>query len=70
MIFRTMEATEVTDVRHVVVAGDTANDLRAAPNAGAGYVVGVLTGAHDVNRLGIEGHTHLLPSLATVAELL
>ncbi|TFD66298.1 MULTISPECIES: phosphonatase-like hydrolase [Cryobacterium] len=69
MIFRTMEATGVTDVRRVLVAGDTVNDLRAGTNAGAGYVVGVLTGAHDVTRLGEEEHTHLLPSLATMAEL-
>ncbi len=51
------------DVRHVAVAGDTANDLVAGTRAGASIVAGVLTGAHD--RATLEGapHTHILDSV-------
>ena len=56
--------------REVLVAGDTPNDLRAGTNAGARYVVGVLTGAHDAATLRPEPHTHILASAATIPELL
>jgi phosphonatase-like hydrolase len=64
LIFRAMEATGVTSTQRVLVAGDTPNDLAAGMNAGAAYVVGVLTGSFDATALGREPHTHLLPSVA------
>jgi phosphonatase-like hydrolase len=64
MIFRAMEQLGVTDVARVLVAGDTPRDLEAGANAGAGFVVGVLTGASDADELGAHPHTHLLPSVA------
>ncbi len=70
LVFRTMEATGVVDVREVLVAGDTVNDVTAGTRAGARFVVGVLTGAHTVAELGAAQHTHLLSSLADVPELL
>ncbi|MGH3712022.1 MAG: phosphonatase-like hydrolase [Micromonosporaceae bacterium] len=70
MIFRAMEATGVYDVRRVLTAGDTVRDLRAGVNAGAGYVVGVLTGGLDATALGAVRHTHLLPSVASLPDLL
>ncbi|WP_258064430.1 HAD-IA family hydrolase [Arthrobacter sp. ZGTC131] len=48
MIHRAMERIGVTDVAAVLAAGDTANDLQAAANAGV-TGVGVLTG-----KLGAE----------------
>ncbi len=70
MIHRAMEKAGVLDVRKVLVAGDTAVDLQAGTNAGAGVVVGVLTG--KVGRTYLEAHPHSyvlesaaeLPSLA------
>lgn len=70
LVFRTMEATGIGDVREVLVAGDTVNDVTAGTRAGARFVVGVLTGAHTVAELGAARHTHLLPSVADVPELL
>jgi phosphonatase-like hydrolase len=70
LIFATMSATRTTDVAEVLVAGDTVNDVQAGTNAGARYVVGVLTGAHTVAELGAARHTHLLPSVADLPALL
>jgi phosphonatase-like hydrolase len=53
----------VDDVRHIGVAGDTTNDLRAGWRAGASLVAGVLTGAHDRAMLAALPHTHLLDSI-------
>jgi phosphonatase-like hydrolase len=70
LVFRSMEATGVSDVRTVAVAGDTPNDLGAGTNAGAGWVVGVLTGSFDEAALAAEPHTHLLASVADLPALL
>jgi phosphonatase-like hydrolase len=70
LIFRCMEATGVTDVRRVLVAGDTPNDLGAGTNAGAGFVVGVLTGSFGREALGRQPHTHLLDGVAGLSSLL
>ncbi|RMB82716.1 phosphonatase-like hydrolase [Streptomyces shenzhenensis] len=70
MIFHAMEQTGVTEVARVLVAGDTPRDLEAGTNSGAGYVVGVLSGAGDVAELGTHPHTHLLRSVAELPALL
>ena len=70
MIFRAMELAGVTDVRRVLVAGDTPRDLLAGMNAGAAMVVGVATGDLTLEQLGTERHTHLLASLATLPDLI
>jgi phosphonatase-like hydrolase len=70
MIFRAMELTGVRDVGRVLAAGDTVLDLRAGANAGAGAVVGVLTGKVDAATLGRVRHTHLLASAAEVPALI
>jgi len=51
------------------VVGDTPLDLQAASNARAGWVVGVLSGAHGLETLGATPHTHLLPSIAAMPRL-
>jgi len=66
MIFRAMEQTGVTAVARVLVAGDTVRDLQAGTNAGAGLVVGVLTGQVGATTLGAARHTHLLASVADI----
>ena len=70
LVFRTMERTGTIDVADVLVAGDTVNDVTAGTRAGARFVIGVLTGAHGVAELGASRHTHLLPSVAGIPELL
>ncbi|HEY0804547.1 MAG TPA: phosphonatase-like hydrolase [Pseudonocardiaceae bacterium] len=70
MIFRAMEATGVSDVATVLTAGDTIRDLQAGTNAGAGIVVGVLTGGLDERTLATAPHTHILRSVADLPALL
>ncbi len=64
-----MERARVSEVGRVLVAGDTPNDLAAGRNAGAGFVVGVLTGAATAAELGGHRHTHLLRSVADLPSL-
>lgn len=70
MIFRAMEQTGVTNVREVMNVGDTPLDLQAGTGAGAGAVVGVLTGAHTREELEREPHTHIIESVAQLPNLI
>ena len=69
LVFHAMELAGVIDVGRVLVAGDTPNDLAAGRNAGARFVVGVLTGATTAAELGRHRHTHLLESAAQLPGL-
>ena len=66
MIYRAMEQFEVEDVRHVVVVGDTTNDVEAGHRAGVRASIGVVTGAHDRKRLEGAAPTVVLESAAEV----
>ena len=69
LIFRAVVELGVHDLSRVAVVGDTPLDLEAASNARAGWVIGVLSGAHGVETLGATRHTHLLPSVAALPRL-
>ena len=69
MIFRAMERCGVVDVRRIAVVGDTRLDLEAGWNAGAGWRIGVLTGAHDRATLAAAPHTHLCDAVTAVPSL-
>ena len=69
LIYRAMMDLSVHDVATVAVVGDTPLDLQAGSNAGAGWVIGVLSGAHGLETLGAARHTHLLPSVASLPAL-
>jgi phosphonatase-like hydrolase len=69
MIFLAMERAGVQDVRRVMTVGDTPLDLQAGTRAGCGGVVGVLTGTHGIETLGMTRHTHLIPSVAALPAL-
>ncbi len=70
MVFHAMQALGVHDVAAVAVIGDTALDLQSGTNAGARWVIGVLSGAHPVGLLGPTRHTHLLSTFADLPLLL
>ena len=70
MIFRAMEATRTHSVTEVLTAGDTVLDLRAGTNSGARFVVAVLSGGQDRATLATAPHTHILNSVADIAQLL
>lgn len=61
---------EIDSVGQVAMVGDTAADLEAGNRAGAGLVIGVLSGTHDRETLSRAPHTHLLDSVAGVPQLL
>lgn len=69
MIFRVMEKTGVVDVRRVAVVGDTTLDLEAGWNAGVGQIIGVLSGAHGIDRLSKAPHTNIVGSVADLPGL-
>ena len=69
LIFRAMEATSTLNVRRVAVVGDTTLDLQAGCNAGVGWNIGVLSGAHDRQMLEAAPHTHLITSVGELMQI-
>ena len=70
MIFQCMSRLGVLDVSKVIAIGDTPLDMQAGCNAGCRGVIGVLTGSHGIESLGMERHTHIIPSIASLPALL
>ena len=66
MILTAVLRLGIDDVRDVAVVGDTASDIRSGLAAGASVVAGVLTGAHDRERLVAAGATHVLDRVADI----
>jgi phosphonatase-like hydrolase len=62
--------SEVDDVRDIVVVGDTANDLLSGHRAGAGVLVGVLSGSHGRAELEAVPHTHVIDSVRSLPDVL
>ena len=69
LIYHAMTRLGIHDVGTVAAVGDTPLDLQAGTNARAGWVIGVLSGAHGVETLGVTRHTHLLTSVAALPDL-
>ena len=70
MVLGAMARLGVADPSAVVVVGDTVSDLEAGTAAGAGAVVGVLSGAHDEAQLEAAPHTAILPDVSGLLALL
>ncbi len=70
MIFQCMSRLKVFDVNRVIVVGDTPLDMQAGCNAGCRGVIGVLTGSHGIESLGMTRHTHIIPSVASLPALI
>ncbi|MFF1879507.1 phosphonatase-like hydrolase [Leifsonia sp. NPDC058230] len=62
--------TGATSVEGMVVVGDTASDIISGIAAGAGLVVGVLSGAHDEETLLDAGADAVIASVAELPALL
>ena len=69
LIFQAMESASVSNVHRVANVGDTILDLQAGHNAGVRWNVGVLSGAHDREKLEQEPHTHIVSSVADVLNI-
>jgi phosphoglycolate phosphatase len=59
-----------SSVASMAVVGDTVSDMRSGVLAGAGWVIGVLSGAHDEARLRDGGATHVLQDVTQLPALL
>jgi phosphonatase-like hydrolase len=70
LVLQAALATPVDDMADVVVAGDTTSDVESGRRAGAGIVVGVLTGAHGRAELESARPTHVVESVADLPGLL
>ncbi len=70
LILGAMARLGVGDPGTVAVVGDTVSDLEAGTRAGAGAVVGVLTGAHDEASLARAPHTAIVPDVTAFVGVL
>lgn len=62
--------TRTTAVQNMMVVGDTSSDITSGLRAGAGVVVGVLTGAHGRDQLVAAGPHHIVDSINDLPALL
>ncbi len=70
LVLGAMARLGVADPAAVAVVGDTVSDLQAGHAAGAGAVIGVLSGAHDAATLGAADPTAVLPDVTGLVALL
>ena len=64
LVLSALLRTGASAVQAVAVAGDTASDVASGRRAGAGFVAGVLTGAHDEAAILDSGADAALDSVA------
>jgi phosphonatase-like hydrolase len=70
MIFHAMRELNIQSVRSVIKLGDQPADLMEGWNAGCAGVIGVLSGALGAETLGRYYHTHLLPDVTHLPEVI
>ena len=70
MIFHAMTQLNVQSIHEVIKIGDTPADMLEGHNAGCKGVVGVLSGPRPVTAWGKYWHTHVIPSVADLPDLI
>lgn len=70
MMFHAMRELNIQSVHSVVKVGDTPADMLEGWNAGCAGIVGVLSGPLPFEEWGRYRHTHIIPSVAELPELL
>jgi phosphonatase-like hydrolase len=70
MIYHAMMQLDVQSVHEVIKIGDTPADMLEGHNAGCRGVVGVLSGPRPVEAFGRYWHTHIIPSVRELPELI
>ena len=70
MIFHAMAQLNVQSVHEVIKVGDTPADMLEGYNAGCRGIVGVLSGPRPVEAWGMYRHTHVIPSVKELPELI
>ena len=69
LVLAALIATGASSVASVAVVGDTMSDVLSGRNAGAGLVIGVLTGAHSRQQLLDAGADLVLESVRDLASV-
>ena len=70
LILGAMARLGVADLGAVAVVGDTVSDLEAGHAAGAGAVIGVLSGAHDAADLAAAAPTAVIADVSSLIGVL
>ncbi len=70
LILTAMQRMNLVDVARVASVGDTVSDLEAGANAGTGFNIGVLSGAHAREQLEGAPHTALIASVVELPQAL
>jgi len=70
MIFHAMTQLNVQSIHEVIKIGDTPADMLEGHNAGCRGVIGVLSGPRPVTAWGRYWHTHVIPSVADLPDLI
>ncbi len=70
MIFSAMEQLDIQSVHQVIKVGDTPADMLEGTNAGCRGVVAVLTGTLPISAWGKYHHTHVIPSVKELPQLI
>jgi len=70
MIFQAMVQLNIQSVHEVIKVGDTPADMLEGRNAGCRGIVGVLSGPRPVTAWGKYWHTHVIPSVADLPDLI
>ncbi|AKP49686.1 phosphonatase-like hydrolase [Cyclobacterium amurskyense] len=70
MIYKAMKICGITESQEVLKAGDSTIDIEEGKNANCGLTIGVLTGAQNEKQLKTAHPDYILPSLASLPEVL
>ena len=70
MIFHAMRTLGVQSVHGVIKVGDTPSDMLEGVNAGCRGVVGVMSGPIPIESWGHFRHTHVIPSVKDLPDLI
>lgn len=70
LVLTALLRTRTSSVAAVAVAGDTVSDVESGLRAGAGFVAGVLTGAHGVEALTAAGADAVLADVTGLRSVL
>jgi phosphonatase-like hydrolase len=70
MMFYAMMQLNIQSVHEVIKVGDTPADMLEGVNAGCAAVVGVLSGPLPFDQWGKYRHTHIIPSVKELPELI
>ncbi|MFJ2504623.1 phosphonatase-like hydrolase [Microbacterium sp. NPDC087592] len=70
LVLTALLRTQTSSVRAVAVAGDTVSDVESGRRAGAGFVAGVLSGAHDRPALSAAGADAVLSDVTALRGVL